>query len=157
MTHDNAALLALAETHISFRSRLGHLVLLLAAAGMGTVILGLLLTEPVLPARAEIAFLVLLLISLAWVAYAFWVLLARRTMLAPHRVVSGWIAVGATAAFTLGAGLLSLTPQFPVAYAAGGLGLGLCAIAILFLLRAQRQYRELLARRQALESQLKAS
>lgn len=155
MTHDNAALLALAETHISFRSRLGHLILLLAAAGMGTMILALLVTEPVLPGRTEIAFLVLLLISLAWVAYALWVLTARKTMLAPHRVVSGWIATGATAAFTLGAGLLSLTPQAPAAYGAGGLGAGLFAIALLFLLRARRQYRDLLARRQELEARLK--
>jgi hypothetical protein len=156
MTHDHEALLALAETHLSFRSRLGHLLLLLAAFGMVIVILSLLVTEPMLPGRTTIAFLVLLLIGLAWVGYGFWVLLARKPMLAPHRVVAGWIAVGATAAFTLGAGLLALTPQMPAAYGAGGLGLGLFLVAVFLLRRAQREHLALLARRRALESRLKA-
>lgn len=156
MTHDNEALLALAETHLSFRSRLGHLLLLLAAAGMVIVILSLLVTEPVLSERTAIAFLVLLLIGMAWVGYGLWVLLARKTMLTPHRVVAGWIAVCATAAFTAGAGLLAFTPQMPAAYGAAGLGAALFCIAVFLLLRAQRQYRALLVRRQVLESQLKA-
>lgn len=155
MTQDNATLLKLAETHISFRSRLGHLSLLLAAVGMGTVILALLVTEAALPGRAEITFLVLLLISLAWAGYALWVLLARKSMLAPHRVVAGWIAVCATAAFTLGAGLLAFRPQMPAAFGAAGLGLGLLAIAVFVLVRARRQHQALLARRQELESQLR--
>ncbi len=107
MTND--AVMTLAQTHLSFRSRAGHLALLLAAGGMGAVIAALLLTEPALPQRALTAFLVLLAISLAWVSYAGWVLAARRTMLANHRVVAGRIAVTATTVFTTGAIALGVT------------------------------------------------
>jgi hypothetical protein len=148
--------MALAETHLSFRSRLGHLALLLAAAGMGTMIAALLATETALPGRTIIAFWLMLAISLAWTGYAVWVLTARRTLLANHRVVAGWIGTGAAAIFTLGAAAIGLTMQAPAAWAAGALGLVLLGIAGALLLRAQRQYRALQARRQALEDQLKA-
>lgn len=153
MTHDMA--LALAESHLSFRSRAGHLALLLASAGMGTVIAALLATEPALPPRTLIAFGVLLAISLAWIAYAVWVLTARRTLLANHRVVAGGIATVAAAIFTGGAALLGLVLQMPAAWAAAGLGLVLLAVAGALLVRARRQYHTLLARRRELEHRLK--
>lgn len=149
-------IMTLADTHLSFRSRAGHLTLLLAAAGMGSVIAALLATETGLPQRTVIAFGLMLLISLAWVSYALWVLTARKPMLANHRVVAGWISVGATAIFTGGATLLGATMQMAAAWAAAGLGVVMLAIAAALLLRALRQRQALLARRQELESQLRA-
>ena len=146
--------MTLAETHLSFRSRAGHLALLLASAGMGIVVAALLATEPSLPQRTMLAFGAMLLISLAWVAYACWVLTARRTLLANHRVVAGRIACLAAAIFTGGAALLGMTAQFPAAWAAAGLGAILLAVAMALLLRARRQYQALLARRQELEARL---
>src|SRR3954464_5387832 len=123
----NDGIMTLAQTHLSFRSRAGHLALLLAAAGMGSVIAALLATEKMLPQRTMIAFGLMLLISLAWVAYALWVLTARKTMLANHRVVAGWISLGAATAFTLGAAALGLTMKLPAAWAATGLGMAMLA------------------------------
>jgi hypothetical protein len=153
MTHDLA--LTLAETHISFRSRAGHLALLLASAGMVTVIAALLATEPALPLRTMIAFGALLAIGLAWIVYAVWVLTTRRTLLANHRVVAGSIATAAAAIFTGGAILLGLMLQMRAAWAAAGMGMVLLAVAAALLLRARRQYRALLARRRELEVRLK--
>jgi hypothetical protein len=150
-----AATLQLAETQLSFRARVGHLALLLAASGMGVVVASLLLTEPALPRRTVIAFAAMLLISLSWVAYALWVLTARKTLLANHRVVAGRIAAAAASIFTAGAALLGVTLQMAAAYAAAGLGALLLTLAIVLLARAQRQYQALLARRAALESQLR--
>ena len=156
MTDDSvAAALKLAETHLSFRARIGHLALLLASAGLGVVIASLLATEGALPQRTVIAFATLLLISLAWSGYALWVLTARRTMLAHHRVVAGGIAIAAAAAFTGGAALLGVTMQLQAAWAAAGLGAVLLTVAVGLLLRARRQYQALLARRRVLESQLR--
>jgi len=154
MTHD--AVLALAQTHLSFRTRAGHLALLLAALGMGTVVAALLLTEPVLPARTVIAFVLLLAISLAWSAYALWVLTARKTMLAHHRVVAGRIAVAAAGIFTLGAVLLGVTAGLASAWAAAGLGFVLLLTAAALLRKARRQHQALLARRRELEARLSA-
>jgi hypothetical protein len=147
--------MTLAETHLSFRSRAGHLALLLASAGMGIVVAALLATEPALPQRAMFAFGAMLVISLAWMAYASWVLTARRTMLANHRVVAGTIASAAAAIFTGGAALLGMASQLPAAWAAAGLGAVLLAVAVALLLRARRPYQALLARRQELEARLR--
>jgi hypothetical protein len=155
MTND--AVMTLAQTHLSFRARAGHLALLLAAGGMGTVIAALLLTEPVLPQRAVIAFWVMLGISAAWVAYAAWVLTARKTMLANHRVVAGRIGVAATTIFTLGASVLGVMAQMAAAYVASLLGLVLLALALLLLLRAQKQHQTLLVRRRELEARQAAT
>lgn len=154
MTHDVP--LALLQTHLSFHSRVAHLALLLAALGMGTVVAALLITEPALPASAVIAFLLMLVIALAWSGYAAWVLTARDTLLAPHRVVAARIAVSATGIFTLGGGLLGLASGLAAPWAAAGFGLPLLALAVFLLARAQENHRQLLQRRAELEAALRA-
>ena len=154
MTQD--AVMTLTEPHLSFRARILHLALLLAALGMGTVIAALLLSEPALPPRTMIAFALLLLVSLAWSLYAGWVLTARKTMLAAQRIVAGRIAVSAAVLFTLGAALLGVMTPWAAAWAAAGLGLVLLCGAVLLLRRAQRQHRALLQRRTELEARLHA-
>jgi hypothetical protein len=150
---DHAAL-ALADTHLSLRARAGHLALLLASLGMGTLVTALLLTEPMLPARTVMAFAAMLAIALAWSGYAAWVLGARKTMLAHQRMMAGRIAVAAAAIFTAGAALLGLTADMPAAWAAVGLGAILLSMATVILRMARRDYQALLARRRELEARL---
>src|SRR5690606_26007128 len=111
-----------------------------------------LLTEAALPARTVTAFLLMLLISLAWSAYAAWVLIARRTLLAAHRIVAGRIAVTAAALFTLGSGSLGAVAQSAAGWAAAALGLFLLGAAVVLLVRAQRQHRALVQRLRELEA-----
>ncbi|HVZ28703.1 MAG TPA: hypothetical protein VG798_08630 [Rhizomicrobium sp.] len=159
MTPNKSALpaLLLLEGQLSFRARAGHLALLLAAAGMSAVIAALLATETGLPQRTVVAFGVLLIIGASWVGYAAWVLAARRTLLANHRVIAGRIAVAAASVFLAGSVAVGITTQAPSAYAAGGLGAIMLAIAVALLLRASSNYRALLQRRSELEGQLRQS
>jgi len=150
------AVMALADTHLSLRARAGHLALLLAALGMGTLMAALLLTEPLLPTRTVIALAAMLAIALAWSVYAAWVLGARKTMLAHQRMVAGRIAVGAAALFTGGAALLGMTAQMPAAWAAVGLGAILLLVAAVMLQKTRREHQALLARRRELVALLKS-
>jgi hypothetical protein len=144
----------LAKSQISFRSRIGHLALLLLATGASVSLTSLLVTERGLPSRTQVAFIALLLINLCWIAYAAWVLAARRTMLFNHRVVAGWIALAAAAAFTAGAAILGAATGAGAAFVATGTGLVLLIIAIGLLLRARRDFRALQRRRSELEARL---
>jgi hypothetical protein len=148
------AAMILADMHLSFRARAGHLALLLVALGMAALVAALLLTEPMLPARTVIALAAMLAIALAWSVYAVWVLCARKTMLAYQRMVAGRIAMGAAAIFTAGAALLGMTAQMPAAWAAVGLGAILMSVAAIILQKARREYQALLARRRELEALL---
>ncbi|MEO6218525.1 MAG: hypothetical protein ABIO86_21035, partial [Sphingomonas sp.] len=93
-------------------------------------------------------------INLSWVAFAAWVLTARRAMLFNHRVVAGRIAVVAAIAFTSGAAVLAATMRSAASCAATGSGLVLLAIAIALLTRAKRDFRALQLRRAELEARL---
>ena len=155
MNIENSSAMAVSSLpEVSFRSRIGHLALLLGATG-GSVVLGsLLATEDGLPLRTTMAFGLLLVINLSWVAFAAWVLTARRAMLFNHRVVAGRIAVAAAIAFTAGAAVLAATMRSAASYAATGSGLVLLAIAIALLMRAKRDFRALQLRRAELEARL---
>ena len=146
----------LLEIQLSFRSRAGHLALLLAATGMSAVLAALLATEGGLPQRTIVALGLLLVIGLGWVAYAAWVLTARRTLLANHRVIAGRIAVGAAGIFLAGAGAVGVMTQAASAYAAAGLGIIMLGVAVWLLVRASGNYSALLRRRADLEAQLAA-
>lgn len=149
----NAAML-LAEQHISFRSRIGHLALLLVTGGTCVALTSLLLTEQGLPVRTMAAFAALLAINAAWLAYAAWVLIARRTLLFNHRVVAGWIALAATMVFACGAAALAVATESPAALLAAGLGLALVAVAATLLRRATRDVERLVRRRADLQARL---
>jgi protein-S-isoprenylcysteine O-methyltransferase Ste14 len=146
--------LQLLETQLSFRSRGGHLALLLGATGMSAVIAALLATETALPHRTVVALGTLLAIGASWMAYAAWVLTARRTLLAGHRVIAGRIAVAAATIFMVGALALAMATEAPSAYAASGLGIVMLGIAMAVLVRAKRNHRTLQQRRAELEAQL---
>lgn len=155
MDIENRSTMAVSSlSEVSFRSRMGHLALLLGATGGSVVLSSLLATEDGLPLRTTVALGILLLINLSWMAFATWVLTARRAMLFNHRVVAGRIAVAAAIAFTAGAAVLAATMRNAASYAATGSGLVLLAIAIALLMRAKRDFRALQLRRAELEARL---
>ena len=102
------AIMALATAQLSFRTKVGHLILLIVAIAAVVALASLLLTERELPERTFVALSALLNLNLIWAGYASWVLSTRRTLLSNHRVIAGRIAVAASAMFTLGAAFLGL-------------------------------------------------
>jgi hypothetical protein len=151
-----ASLERITAAELSPVARLGHVALMLVAAAMSIVLVSLLLTEPALPARTQVAFIVMLVIGLSWTAYAGWALAHRRGLLANLRVVAGRLAVSFTSVFVLGALGLALATGTTAFYLAAGLGAGMLLLAIGLLLRAKRHLANLQARYRALEDQIKA-
>ena len=133
------AIMALARAQLSFRARLGHLVLLLVAMAATVALVSLLVTEPALPGRTAWALGALAALNAVWAAYAGWVIAARRTLLANHRVVAGRIALAAALMFTLGSAALGAVAGVAAGYLAAGVGLVLTAAAAALLAGATRR------------------
>lgn len=145
----------LITTELSLPSRLGYTLLLLSSLAAAGVTGALLLTEPGLPLRTQVAFAVMTAIGLSWAAFAVWVLTRRRVLLAGHRIVAGRMAVGFTALFTAAAwGLGQWGGMGRTGYAAAGVGVVMLAAAIAILVHARRRFAELSLRRDALERRL---
>ncbi|HEY0140831.1 MAG TPA: transmembrane transport protein [Thermoanaerobaculia bacterium] len=130
---------------LSLRSRIAYAALLLVALLMAGGIASLLLTEEGLPRRTEIAFAVLIVIGLSWVAYAAWVLTRRRVLLAGHRIIAARMAIAFTSVFVVGAMLLAMWP-------AAIFGAVLLIVAVAMLLHARKRFAQLLQRRRELEA-----
>ncbi|MDZ7788937.1 MAG: hypothetical protein U5L08_00290 [Xanthomonadales bacterium] len=143
----------LTEKTLSPTGRYAHLLLLVAAACMGVLVLALLLTEPALPFRTQAAFGAMLLIAASWVGYSAWTLF-RRPLMHAHRVVAGTLASAFSGLFAVVAFTAAAMTQSQAAWLAGGLGALMLAVALILLARARRQRRALLARRDALEQAL---
>jgi pimeloyl-ACP methyl ester carboxylesterase len=135
------------NTELSMRSRVGYTALLLVGLGGAGLVGSLLLTEPSLVARTQVAFAVLLGINVSWAAYAAWVLTTRRVLLAGHRIIAGRMAVVFSALFVAGMTAVRL-------YAATIFGALLLIVAIAMLVRARRQFARLMERRRTLERSL---
>jgi hypothetical protein len=149
---DTTPVSALLDRELSARSRLGHVLLLLASATMATVTGSLWATEPALPARTAAAFAVMTGMGLCWVAYAAWVLMARRVLLGRQRVVASGMATlfsGVALAGALAMGLLAGTPA---AWPAALVFAAMTALAVVLLVRAQRDYARLCRRRAELQA-----
>lgn len=136
---------------LSHPNRAGHVLLLLAAAGMAVLLAALLLTEPDLPRRTVAAFALMLAIALAWCGHAVHILANRRPLYGRHRLVAGWMATAFTGLYTVGAGLLWLIGRMPAAGAAAVAGFAMFALALFMLNRAMARVRQLESRRAALE------
>lgn len=147
------AILALAKAQISFRTKAGHLALLIISMAAVIALGSLLLTER-LPDRSFVALAALALLNLVWAGYASWVLTTRRTMLLHHRVIAGRIAVLASALFTLGSAGLGIVSSQPAAYVAAMIGLVFTGIAAVLLTHANRQHSVLKLRRAELTANL---
>jgi hypothetical protein len=148
---------ALVDAELSTAARAGHGALLLFAAAMTIVIGSLWMTEPSLPLRTHLAFGVMMLIGLSWVAYATWVLTTRRVLLGRHRVIAGRMAVTFASTFVVGSLLVAATTGHPAGYAAAALGAVMLAVAASLLVRARRQVARLAARRAEIRRALDAS
>lgn len=151
----SAEIRRLFAAELSLPARLGFTGLLLAGLAAASVTAALLVTEPALPPRTRVAFGLMTAIGLAWAAFAAWVLGRRRVLLAGHRVVAARMAVACTALFTLGTAVLGIlaAPGGPW-LAAGALGAGMLALAILQLARARRRFDALSRRRLELEREV---
>ena len=154
--HDGGApspdmLRTLLDAELSMPSRLGHVVLLLAALLMTTTVVALWVTEPALPTRTQVGFAGMTCIGASWVAYASWVLSRRRPLYGRQRVIAGRMAVACTSMFVIGALALGQVTGGRAAYTAGAAGLTMAAAAVVILVRARRAVSDLTARRDALE------
>ena len=131
---------------LSMRSRAGYTLLLLVAIAMTGISVSLLATEPALPGRTQLAFVVMALIGAAWAALAWWVLARRHVLLAQHRIAASWLAIVASGLFL--AGTIALRPELPAA-ALGVAGV-MMAGALLSMTQARRYRARLIARRDEL-------
>lgn len=131
---------------LSPRARYAHLLLLMAASCMGVIVLSLLLTEPGLPRRTQVAFGMMLMAAFSWILYAGWTLRHRRPLMQAHRVVAAALAVVFSSAFTLSALLVAVVGGAPAAWVSSGLG-GLMLLLAVTLLGRARQGRQALLNR----------
>jgi hypothetical protein len=145
-------------TELSLRARVGYVALLLVSLLMAIGVGSLWLTEPSLPMRTHIAFGLIVVIALSWVALAARVLANRRVLFAAHRIVAAWMSVVFSGIFVAGmlAVRLSDSEGYDAAAAslAAGCGGVMLAVAVALLLRARRNYAMLQDRRRALEGML---
>src|SRR5678815_4371066 len=78
----------LAAAQLSLPSRVGHTALLMVSVTMAVAVGSLWATEPSLPMRTQMAFAVIVAMSLGWTVFAMWVLTRRRVLLGTDRVVA---------------------------------------------------------------------
>jgi hypothetical protein len=147
-----AELQRLARTELSRPARFGHVLLLLASAGMTAVVVSLWLTEPVLPARTTAAFAMMTLIGLGWMGFATWVLRTKHVLLVRQRLAAGRMAVTFSAVGVAGATAVAVSTAQPAAWAASAMMAAMLAVAVLIWRRAATDVARLVARRQEIES-----
>lgn len=152
-----ADLQRLADTELSLKSRLGYVVLLLVSLMMSGAVGSLWATEPLLPARTQIAFAAMVLIGLSWSGFALWVLNSRRILLARHSIIAGRMSVMFTSVYLCGALAVGYAKGGGGAFAGAGVGAAMLIAAVVVLRRAHRKFSELAARRQMLARQLGVS
>ncbi|MEO6276856.1 hypothetical protein [Roseateles sp.] len=151
---DTPSVSALLDQELSTRSRVGHVLLLLAASTMSAVVGSLWATEPALPPRTAAAFAVMTGMGLCWVAYAAWVLTSRRVLLGWQRVVAARLAALFSAVALAGALAVAMLAGIPAAWPAALVFAAMLALAVVALVRAQRQYGLLCRRRAELAQRL---
>lgn len=150
------AVSALLDQELSTCSRMGHVVLLLLASAMATVVGSLWATEPELPLRTATAFAVLTCMGLSWMAYAAWVLMSRRVLLGRQRVVAARMAVLFSVVALVGAVAVGLLAGMAAAWLAAWICVAMLALAVTLLVRSQRRYAQLCRRRAELAQKFKA-
>lgn len=137
---------------LSLPRRVGYVVAGLSGL-LGAAMLAMLwATEPAqLPARTQLAFAGLILVGLAWAAFAAWAL-ARRPLFAIDRLVAAALAVGFSTLAMVGALAVALARSSTAGVlAAVGLGLVTIAIATTMLIRARAYRAALFAQERELE------
>lgn len=150
------ALSRITEQELSRNERYGHLVLMLVSLIFSVGLLSLLMTEPNLPARTRVPLGVMVVIGLAWAAFAIGVLLRRRAVLANREIIAGRMSVAFSALFTAGAMFAGYYIRGVPWTPAVGDGLILTAIAVALLVRAHVRRASLRALRARLEAEVAA-
>ncbi len=141
---------------LALPSRLGYTLLLLVSLAMAGAISSLLLTEVGLPRRTIVAFVVLLLIALSWLALSAWVLLRRRVLYVRHRIVASRMAVTFSTVLLLGSIAVSQSDAAGHAWMGGAaVGVMMLVIALGMLRRAHAHVKALEARRAELQASLR--
>ena len=148
------ALARVTDQELSRNEKYGHLVLAVVAGVFATGVALLIATEPGLPMRTVLAFSLLVAIGLAWVVYAFGVLLRRRPLLANREIVAGRMSLLFSAVFTIGTIIVGGTVSHRFFTGATGWGLILSAIALALLVRAHVRRASLNKLRARLEAEL---
>lgn len=140
----------LVRGELSRRARGAHAALLVASLAMATTVTSVWVTEPTLPTRTHVAFLLVVVIAVAWAIHAIWVLTRRSILLVPHQVQAARLAVVCCLAFVTGCVAAWATVGGAAAVMATMTALVMAAIAILNLWRARARHRALLQRRSEL-------
>jgi hypothetical protein len=157
-TIDVGAIRSLLAAELSLKARLVHVALLLIALAVAGVAGSLLLTEPDLPMRTQLAFAGIALIGLTWAGFATWVLTRRKILYARQQIVAGRMAVAFCTIFVIGALAAAVSLGSPRAAAgAAGFGLLLLGLAVGVLVRARRHHAALLHLRDVLEREAKTA
>jgi len=141
----------LLATELSIRARLLYTALLLVTTAMSTLATALWITEPGLPVRTQVAFMLIAAIGLSWTAFAGWVLTTRRVLLALDQVLAARMAVAFCGVFVGGCSAVAWMGVGAGAYLAAGFGVVMLIVALALLARAQKRVTWLRARRRALE------
>jgi hypothetical protein len=144
-------------TELSTSARLGYVVLLISSVAMVVVLTTLWISEPVLPARTQWAFGLMMLIATSWIVFAIWTLARRRVLLVRHRLIAARMGVGFSAAFV--AFFLLLVAVGAIESATGRVALSMAVpllLAALMRLRVvRRQYNHLTSRYRELDAGLR--
>lgn len=141
----------------SLPSRLAHTALLLVALGGVALLATLLSTEQALPAPTRIALLVLLLMCVAWSAFATWVLARRQVLYAQQLVVAARMAIAFSVVFTVGSALVGAQQGSGAAWMlAPTVGIVMLLLAVVRLRRANGRVAALVRRRAELEQALRS-
>jgi hypothetical protein len=143
--------LDIARNELSLRARLSYVALFLVSLAGMAGLLSLWFSETALPIRTRLAFGTMTFICFSWAVLAVWALNVRRVLLARDRVIAGYMSVGFTGLFLIGALVAALSQRSPPAFAAAGMGVAMFGLAAAALVAARRRFMELVARRAALE------
>ena len=107
---------------LSRRRRLADAAALVAGLTGAAFVVLLWSTEPDLPTRTHVAFAGLTALGLGWAGYGSWALARRTPLFVVDRVVTAWLALGATVLLVGGTVVLRATaetaPVLPVVLAA---------------------------------------
>lgn len=135
------------QSELSLRRRIAYVLVGLAGLGGAVFVGALWLTEPGLAPRTSVVFAVLVLIGLAWAAYAGWALTRRAPLYARDRVIAAWLGLGATGLVAVA--IVALRQRFDLAplVMVGTL----LVVAVVNLVRARGHYQALLRRKRELE------
>lgn len=140
----------LVREQLSRRARGGHAALLVVSLAMATAVTSVWITEPTLPTRTHVAFLLVVGIALAWASHAAWVLTRRAVLFVPHQVQAAQLATVCCALFVLGCVVAWATIGEPATTVATITSVVMLSLAIVNLRRARARYLALLSRRREL-------